>query len=322
MAAMVAIVDIYSQAAGLPWRLPIDQQSRSYHQLLSAGLPAGAISWRLRRGRIQRPYHGRYIPGPDLPGLWGRAQAALMDSPHSVLGFHTAAQLHGFGVAPTESIHLLTQAGGPFPQRRGVTAHQTVLPIGPPVRIVGLPCASAARVAVDLARSLPRFDALPVLDAALFAGAVTPEDLLIEVGRHDGLRGVRQARELVAVADGRAECRQESQLRLLLTDAGIRDYVPQLPVRDDTGCVRCRLDLGDPHHMIAAEYDGSSHLSRQRLQQDRWRHNWLEQRGWAMRYFTSSDLYHSPHQILSTLAAARRSRAYRRPWRSSNDDTP
>ncbi|MEH1169790.1 hypothetical protein V6V47_30860 [Micromonospora sp. CPCC 205539] len=315
-------MDLYSQAAVLPWRIPIDQQPRSYRQLLRAGMSAGAISWRSNRGRIQRLYHDRYVLGPALPGLWGRAQAALMDSPDAVLGFHTAARLHGFGVAPTDTIHLLTLAGSAFPQRQGVTAHQTVLPIGCPVHIVGLPCASAARVAVDLARTLSRFDALPVLDAALFAGAVTPEELVIEVGKHDRLRGVRQARELVAVADGRAECRQETQLRLLLVDAGIRDYIPQLPVRDCTGRVRCRLDLGDPHRMIAAEYDGSSHLSRQRLRQDRWRHNWLEQQGWAMRYFTSADLYHSPDKILSTLTAARRSRAHWRPGRSSNGDTP
>ncbi|MET8123772.1 hypothetical protein [Micromonospora sp. NPDC005189] len=245
-----------------------------------------------------------------------------MDNPDAVLGFHTAAQLHGFGVVPSDNIHLLTLAGSPFPQRRGITSHQTVLRAGPPVFILSLPCACASRVAVDLARTLPRLDALPVLDAALFAGAVTQEELLVEVGRHDGLRGVRQARELVAIADGRAECRQETHLRLLLVDAGIKDFVPQLPVRDAAGRVRCRLDLGDPYRMIAAEYDGSSHLSHQRLRQDRSRHNWLEQQGWAMRYFTAADLYHSPQTILSTITAARRSRANHRPQRSTQDDMP
>ncbi|WP_406073468.1 DUF559 domain-containing protein [Micromonospora sp. NBC_01638] len=306
-------MDLYSQAAGLPWRIPIDLQPTRYRQLVGAGLSAGTIKWRLNRGRLHRPYHGRYISGPDLPGLWGRARAALMDNPDAMLGFHTAAELQGFGVAPTDDVHLLTPAGCPFPQRRGITSHQTVLPAIPPVYILGLPCAMAARAAVDLARTLPRFDALPVLDAALFAGAVTPEELLVEVGRHDGLRGVRQARELVVIADGRAECRQETQLRLLLVDAGIRDFVPQLPELDGRGRVRYRLDLGDPQHKIAAEYDGSSHLNRQRLRQDRIRHNWLEQQGWAMRYFTAADLYNSPEYILATVTAARRSRENHRP---------
>ncbi|WP_374102228.1 DUF559 domain-containing protein [Micromonospora sp. U21] len=65
--------------------------------------------------------------------------------------------------------------------------------------------------------------------------------------------------------------------------------------------------------MIAAEYDGSSHLNRHALRRDRSRHNWLEQQGWAMRYFTAADLYYSPENVLSTIAAARRSRAKRRP---------
>ncbi|SIN25724.1 DUF559 domain-containing protein [Micromonospora cremea] len=305
-------MDLYSQAAELPWRIPIDLQPTRYRQLLDAGLSPSAIRWRSNRGRLHRPYHGRYIAGPDVPGLSGRARAALMDNPEAVLGFHSAAQLHGFGIAPTDNVHLLTPAGRPFPQRRGITSHQTVLSTAPPVFILGLPCARAPRVAVDLARTLPRLDALPVLDAALFAGAVTPEELLVEVSRHDGLRGVRQARELVAIADGRAECRQETELRLLLIDAGIRDFVPQLPVRDGTGRVRCRLDLGDPCRMIAAEYDGSSHLNRHALRRDRSRHNWLEQQGWAMRYFTAADLYHSPENVLSTITTARRSRANRR----------
>ena len=313
-AGSVRLVDLYSQAAELPWRMRIDLQPTRYRQLVgAAGLSAGAIRWRVNRGRLHRAYHGRYIAGPDLPGLWGRARAALMDNPDAMLGFHTAAELQGFGVAPSDNIHLLTPAGSPFPQRRGITAHQTVLPAAPPDFILGLPCAGAARVAVDLARTLPRFDALPVLDAALSAGVVSPEELLVEVGRHDGLRGVRQARDLVAIADGRAECRQETQLRLLLVDAGIRDFVPQLPVLDTRGYVRYRLDLGDPHRKIAAEYDGSSHLNRQRLRQDRTRHNWLEQQGWAMRYFTAADLYGSPEDVLTTITAARRSRENHHP---------
>lgn len=317
-------MDLYSTAASLPWRLPIGEQALSYRQLRERGLSSPAIRWRTGRGdRIHRVHRGIYLLDPELPDLLGSARAALLAaSPLAVLGFHTAALLHGFGVAEADAIHLLLPAGTPFPQRRGVAAHQAVLPVGRPEPVMGLPCAPAARCAVDLARTLPRRDALPVLDAALFSGAVQRDDLLREITRHSGLRGIRQARELGAVADGRSECRQETQLRLLLHDAGFIDLVPQLPVLDDFGHVRCRLDLADQARQIAVEYDGSSHLDRHRLGHDRARHNWLQQRGWLVCYFTAADLYLSPARIPETVAAARRSRTYRRDWRSTNSNNP
>lgn len=307
-------MDLYANAAGLPWRLPVDLPPVSYRQLRDSGLSPAVIQWRARTSRrLQRMHRGVYLPGPQASGLLGRARAALLGvSPLAVLGFHTAAQLYGFGVAPSRRIHVLVPAGEPFPQRTGVMTHQSVLPFGRTETVFGLPCAPPARCAVDLARTLTRPDALSVLDAAVAAGTTTSDDLLVEVLRHDGLRGVRQARELVPLAEGRAECRQETHLRLLLIDAGITGFVPQLPVHDDTGRVRYRLDLGDPYHQVGVEYDGSSHLDRQRLAQDRERHNWLEEQGWAMRYFTATDLYLFPHRLLQTVTAARRSRGRRR----------
>ncbi|BCJ59719.1 hypothetical protein Jiend_31410 [Micromonospora endophytica] len=313
-------MDLYAQAADYPRRLPPAPRPQQYGQLLASGLSAGTIRWRANRtSDLQRMHQGFYLPGPDKPGLLGSARAALhAASPLAVLGFQTAALLHGFGVTPSRTIHLLIPATTPFPQRDGVTAHQYVLPLDDVVRVHGLPCAPPARCAVDLARTLPRQRALPVLDAALFAGALESDDLRAEVARHDGLRGVRQARELVLLADGRAECRQETLLRLALHDAGITGFVPQLPLFQD-GRLRYRLDLGDPVHMIALEYDGSSHLDVHRLRRDRSRHNWLQRQGWLVYYATAPDL-HDPSSIIQTLLTARRSRAYRRPRRSTNDD--
>ena len=79
------------------------------------------------------------------------------------------------------------------------------------------------------------------------------------------------------------------------------------PYSTSSGDVRHRVDLGDPDHLIAVEYDGSSHLDPRRLRADRTRHNWLSERGWSVRYFTASDLYQNPHKILETVAAARQS---------------
>ena len=185
--------------------------------------------------------------------------------------------------------------------------HQSVVPVGEPVEALGLPCTPAARCAVDLARAVRRTDALPVLDAALHAKACDLDALLGEVKLHDGLRRVCQARELVPLADPRPQCRQESQLRLVLHDGGLAGYVPQLPVRDEDGLIRYRLDLaesGEPTWRPSTTVPRTC----ERLRDDRERHNWLDDRGWRMRYFTDLDLYRRPYTIVPRLALAARER--------------
>ncbi|MFJ8577087.1 endonuclease domain-containing protein [Micromonospora sp. NPDC093277] len=223
--------------------------------------------------------------------------------PDAVAGFHTGAQLHGFGAVSTAEVHVIVPAGCVVPKIQGVVAHESVLPVPVSVEIAGVPCAPAARCAVDLARVLRRMDALPLLDLCLRSGASGVDELRAEVARHGGLRGVGQARKLIGLADARSECRQESQLRLLLIDGGLPAPEPQLWVRDQDGVPLFRLDLGYRERRIGIEYDGLSHLDPDRLRHDRSRMNWLAANDWRMRYFTAADLYRRPHHILSTVAA-------------------
>ncbi|GAA4173655.1 hypothetical protein GCM10022251_72010 [Phytohabitans flavus] len=217
--------------------------------------------------------------------------------PAAVLTHHTAAMLYGFGVVPTDTLHITLPAGTTLPQRRGIAAHGAVLPFADVRDVLGLRCLGPARCAVDLARQLGRLDALAVLDAALRVGACTPDDLADEVARHDGLRGVRQARELVRLADPRARCRQESHLRLILHDGLLPAPEPQLVVLDGRGRVRCRIDLGYAEERVGVVYDGDSRL-------DQPRHNWLETRGWRLLYFNDDDLYGEPDELVQTVRAA------------------
>jgi very-short-patch-repair endonuclease len=272
----------------------------------TAELPmsVNAARWRAARSRIARPYRGLYLLGPTPPDLADLAKAALaVAPPHAVVGFHTAAALLGFGVVTSADVHLVVPAGTAFPQRRGITVHQSVVPIGP-FAVRGIRCTSPARTAIDLARVLPRPDALAVLDAALASQTCTPAELAEEVRRHRRLKGFRQASALVPLADGRAECAQETHLRLILRDARITSLVPQVPVRDRYGRVLYRLDLADEHLRVAAEYDGLSHLDRDRLRTDRARHNFLAAQHWRMRYFTDVDLYRRPDYVVRTVRAA------------------
>jgi hypothetical protein len=224
-------------------------------------------------------------------------------STNAVIGFHTAAALLGFGVLDSDRVHVVVPAGAAHPRIKGVVAHEAVLSTEDRVIVAGVPCTSPARTAIDLARAVRRLDALPVLDAALRSGRCGVDDLANEIELHQGLRGVCQARDLVPRADGRAECRQESQMRLLLIDARLPPLEPQVWVCDDTGDTRYRLDLACRVRRVGLEYDGVSHLERRRLRADRERMNWLDEHDWTMRYFTDEDLYRYPQRMIARARA-------------------
>jgi hypothetical protein len=203
-----------------------------------------------------------------------------------VLGFHTAAALHGFGVLRSDRVHVVIPAGVAKPRIRGVIAHEAVLAVSEPAIVGEIPCVPAARCVIDLMRTVRRMDVLAVVDAALRAKVCDMDDLMRETWRHAGLRGVRQARELVPLGDGRAECRQESQLRLIVIDGNLPVPEPQISVPDEFGVDRYRIDLGYRRQRVGLEYDGVSHIDRDRFRYDRARMNWLASRGWTMHYFT------------------------------------
>ncbi|MEW2473946.1 DUF559 domain-containing protein [Micromonospora gifhornensis] len=271
-------------------------------ETLMRTLTARRLRTRLSREELRRVRRGVYSDQPvdDEDEL----RALLLCLPAgTMLARQTAARRHGFGVLRDDLVHVQVPPSVPKPRLPGLVVHHCVLPVQP-VLVQGLPCVPAARCAVDLARTVSRFDALPVLDSALRAEAVTPDDLLAEVSAHRGLRGVRQARELVPLADGRAECRQESQLRLVLLDGRLPPPEPQLWVPDRYGALRYRLDLGYRERRVGIEYDGLTHLDRDALRYDRERVNWLDAQGWRMRYFTDRDLYRRPAHIVATIRAA------------------
>ncbi len=270
-----------------------------YAELRTGGLSREGIRGAVRRGDLARGSRGVYGPPGTKPGdlhaLFRRLPAG------SVLGFHTAAEALGLPAPPSDRIHVIVPADADVPLIRGVAAHASILPMADPVLVDGIACVLPQRCAIDLARVLRRQDALPILDAALRSGLCFPEDLATEVNRHAGLRGIRKARELITHADPRAECVQESQLRLLLLDGRLPPPEPQIWVHDGQGYPVHRLDMGYRDRKIGIEYDGITHHDRQRLSADRARHNWLSGHGWQMRYFTARDLYRTPFAVVDSI---------------------
>ncbi|MFY1697830.1 DUF559 domain-containing protein [Solwaraspora sp. WMMA2101] len=280
-----------------------------YRALRDSGISEGEIRGRVDRGQLWRPFNDTYLSTTSARQLpHARLKALLCRLPPAALICRqSAAPLHGFGdfVARNtdDRVHVLLPAGVPRPRLRGVVVHETALP-AEPCLVDGVRCTSAARTAVDLARTSSRIDALPVLDGALRSGLCDLDALASEVTLHFGLPGVVTVRALLNIVDAGAQCRQESQLRLIAMDGGLPRPQTQIRVLDASYITRYVIDLGWEESRVGAEYDGRSHLTAKRAQHDRERHNWLSSQGWRMRYFTAVDIYRRPRHVVAVLRQA------------------
>lgn len=177
-----------------------------------AGLGRSSLDRLVRDGQVVRLVRGVYVDAAvDLtPMTRARALALVLSRRHLVVD-RTAAWVHG-GPA------LRTEAGTPIPLDLygGRNYPGGTVPVGPDeVRLLGgVRCTTPLRTALDVARHLAPERALPLLDGLIRAEALTHTDLLAGAAAAGDLPGIGQARELAAIADGRAASISESVLRM------------------------------------------------------------------------------------------------------------
>ena len=138
------------------------------------------------------------------------------------------------------------------------------------------------RTALDLGCRLSRRDALAALDGFMRTYGITRPQFEAELPRYFRRRGVLQLRQLVPIADPRAESSGESWTRLVIVDAGLPVPEPQYWVCEG-GRQVFRVDLAYPLSRVVVEYDGREfHDSPEQREHDRKRRKWLEARGWTV----------------------------------------
>lgn len=96
----------------------------------------------------------------------------------------------------------------------------------------GVRASSPERMVYDCARTLSLPDALVIADGALRAGIVTSQGLGGYLAWHAGHRGVKLARQVFDLADGRAESGAESVARATIVSLGVPIHDLQLVVSD------------------------------------------------------------------------------------------
>jgi len=164
----------------------------------------------------------------------------------------------------------------------------------------GVHATTPEATAVRVAGALSGDDAVAAVDQLVQAGADLPEVRWLACAATGA--GCRRAREVVALADGRAESPQESRLRLIIGGSRLPDPVAQYQVRA-AGRFVARVDFAWPEQRLALEYDGLWHSEPGQFARDRERLNRLTAAGWRVLFVTAADL-RSPERLVARVAVA------------------
>ena len=152
---------------------------------------------------------------------------------------------------------------------------------------------------------------LAALDAFLRSELVTASQLATELHRFKGYRGVVQLRQLVLLADGRAESPGESVLRRRWLGCGIPAPVLQYRVpAPHHGSYY--LDLALPGCKFGAEYDGAEFHDVEQRMHDKARRAWIRTTlGWILVVVRAEHVF-GPHQAVYAMLTRAHHEARRR----------
>ncbi len=181
----------------------------------SEALAAGLLTRGTLRYNFRRIFPDIYCSATTQPSLRDRTTAAsLWSRGTGVIAGRAAAALHGArwidDRAPIEMIRSC-----PRPPH-GIVVRNETIGEDEIVSIDGMLVTSPARTAFDLARHLPRVQAVVCLDALARATGVGVNTVLRLACRYRTARWWRYAIETINVMDGGADTPQATSVRLLL----------------------------------------------------------------------------------------------------------
>lgn len=249
---------------------------------------------------IERIWRGVYSLGSadDAQRLRGLDLAA---GTSVAICLGTAARAFGFDTEDTVRLHVLNPESHQLRPAPGLVVHRR--DGAPLVKIDGRPTTAPAWTAIEVARSLRRPRALATLDAAIRSSHCDRAELARAVVAQAGRRGIVKVRDLLPLADGRAESPMESEARLVMLDGGLPSPVLQFEIVDSLGQLR-RLDFAWPQFKVAAEYDGGQwHGGMDALRRDRERLAALQDLSWVVIPIVADDVRRRPGALVARIGA-------------------
>jgi Transcriptional regulator, AbiEi antitoxin/AbiEi antitoxin C-terminal domain/Protein of unknown function (DUF559) len=227
-------------------------------QLRGAGLTAGAVSQRVRAGRLHPLYRGVYAAGHNRLSQEGKWLAAVLAAGANAVLSHGAAAKHWqIWRGRVDDIDVLVP-GNPRPRkgfrvhraraldRRDVTVHK------------GIPITTPARTLVDLASVLTRHQLANVIHEAAFRNLFDAAKTREAMARATGRPTATLHAALQAHAAGSAGTRSYAEDRFLENWHGPEPLVN----------TKIEVDLYWPDENLVVEIDGPGHERPRSKRQD------------------------------------------------------
>jgi hypothetical protein len=294
---------------GSSFPLPLDSPFTT-RMVEEAGVGRHRLPALVREGLVRRVLHGVYAASQAPDSIRFRAEALHLVIPEcAVITDRTAAWLHGVPILERGS-HLqappicVCETVDSRVRRPAVDGRRRQLLERDVMELHGLRVTTPLRTGLDLGRQLWRFDALAAIDGVLAVGT-DHDEMLSEIERFRGHRGVRQLRWIAPLGDRRAQSPGESALRLHWYDAGLPKPEPQFTIHDDRGVGIYHLDVPLPEIRYAAEYDGEEfHTEDADVEHDEERRSWIRrERHWTIDAFRKEAVYGRRTDITEKLQA-------------------
>ncbi|WP_245601630.1 DUF559 domain-containing protein [Hamadaea tsunoensis] len=233
-----------------------------------------------------------------------RCQATALILPAgAAVGLLSAAELWGVPLGATDAVSVLVPGAARMRSSSLVQAHRTALAPDDVTELFGVPVTMPVRTAFDLARTLPRVEAVIALDAFTKRRKVHLDAVRSYLDDHVGWPGMVAAREVVSQTDPLAESQMETRMRLVLVDGGLPPPVSQFRIFAGRRML-ARVDFAYPEHRLALEYDGDHHRDRTTFRFDMERQNELHLAGWRVLRFNADDVLRFPDRLLAAVRAS------------------
>lgn len=247
-------------------------------------LSDGTVTRHALQTRYRKLHQNIYTPKDFALDARTRATAAwLWSGRTATLAGYSAAAVLGSKWLPDDAPAELARIRQPAPARGGILIHTDVIADDEVDLIDGMTCTNFARTCYDMGRRQPLDTAIIRIDALLNHTSGRVGDVMSIADRYPGARGIRRLRSALELADAGAESLQETRLRLLLVRGALPRPVTQIPVADQWGRVRRRIDMGWPEWMVGVEYDGEQHWTNPKIHEgDIERLEFLAACGWTI----------------------------------------
>jgi len=191
----------------------------------------------------------------------------------------------------SRDLHVAVPAPRTAPTGKGIRGHSVRADSSDVRRWGGLRVSSPERAWCDLAAKLT----LPQLVAAgdylihWQMPMTTPESLAEAIRRHGSRAGRSRLADAFPLLSDRSESPKESELRVIIVQAGFPDLAVNLPIRTTDG-YRYRADLAFPKRKTIVEYQSRFHDPAVNFRADMTRISRLEADGWVVIQVNNDDL--------------------------------